>query len=295
MELRELRYFQAVVSAGSVSAAARAIHIAQPALTRQIKALEQEIGVTLLTRHVSGVELTVAGQAFYQDINRLLVGLEEAAHTARMLDAGMSGELSIGVTVMILWVREVSHVLKSFRSAYPEVMLKVNTMLSGPQVAAIEQGTLDAGVLMFPPDNPELDSMSLFQDSLALVAPTDSDLVASPPQKLSDLNEHGFVWFDRENSPAYHDHLLDYFHQQEFMPNIIEKGSDAVTMLSLVASGVGCTIVPKMTLNGMPAGLTTIEVSDLCLPIDLQLVWRKGNTNPVLRHLLDIAREEHGN
>jgi DNA-binding transcriptional LysR family regulator len=293
VELRQLRYFQAIVEAQSFSAAARQIHIAQPALTRQIKALESELGVSLLERHVGGIRLTPAGSAFYRDIAEILADLESATNIAKMIEKGMQGEISLGVTVMILWVKELSDILKSFRSSYPDVMLKINTLLSGPQVQAIEIGKLDAGILMFPPKHPNFGYVNIYQDSLALVAPSESPLAQHPPKRLKDINNYGFVWFDRVNSPMYHDELLSFFHRQEFIPNVIEKGSDAVTMLSLVASGVGCTIVPRVTLNGMPEGLTIIELDDLTLPIHLQLVWRKDRTSPILDNLINIALKTH--
>ncbi|MZI92856.1 LysR family transcriptional regulator [Vibrio sp. CAIM 722] len=292
MEIRQLRYFIAVARELSFSAAARKIHIAQPALTRQIRSLEESVGVGLLERQARGVTLTPAGKVFLQDAERILSCLEEAKHNAIKTEKGMQGELRMGVTVMLLWVKELSGLLKEFRRRYPKVMLKLNTMLSGPQINALREGNMDLGILIFPPEGEEFGRLKIYQDHLVLVAPVCSEIASNPPQCLADIRDYDFVWFDRENSPNYYDRLIGYFNQCGFTPNIVETGNDSVTMLSVVASGVGCTIVPSSTINECPAGLTVIEVVDLkSLPLDLQLVWRQDCVNPMLDNMIKVAHE----
>ncbi|RQW61368.1 LysR family transcriptional regulator [Vibrio viridaestus] len=290
MDLKQIHYFHAIAVARSFSAAARAIHIAQPALTRQIKLLEEDIGCPLFLRHSSGVELTPAGEIFLQDTQDVLAQLDKAKNKAKKVGQGLEGQLSIGVTVMILWLEQINQLLKRYRKAFPAVMLDVDTLLSGPQLDAILKGRLDAGILMLPPALPELNSMILYEDSLALVVPSDSPLLEQKPRYLRDIQDWGFIWFEREKSPIFHDQLLQFFAQRRLEPRIIEKGSDAITMLSLVASGVGCTIVPRTVLKGLPSGLSIIELEDLNLPINIELVWRKDSQSAVLEHFIEIAK-----
>ncbi len=291
MELRQLRYFCAVAEAGSLSGAAKNIHIAQPALTRQIKLLEQELEFALFIRRANGVQFTVAGEAFYNDISMMLSQLDVSARKAKLLAKGMQGELHLGVTVMMLWQETVSEMLRQFRSHYQHVMLHVTTLLSGGQVNAIKQGHLDAGVVMFAPQDESLESLQIYQDTLVLVVPDNSTLLALGPRKLADIGDYDFVWFDRNNSPAYHEHLFRFFRSRGFNPYVVEQGSDAVTALSLVASGVGCTIVPRSVLRTMPTGLNVIELEDLTLPLDISLVWRKDSICAPLQRLIEIARD----
>jgi DNA-binding transcriptional LysR family regulator len=299
MELKQLRYFIAVVNECSFSEAARQIHIAQPALTRQVRALEEELGVQLLIRMSRGVELTAAGQAFYDDAQEILDHLMRAEQKARLVDQGHTGELIVGITVMLLWVQGVSEFLKIFRTRFPKVVLKMNTKLSGPQINALHRGQQDMGLLFFPPPDSGLDSIKLYTDHLVLVTQSDSEMAKNPPKKLSDIGQHSFIWFDREATPYYHDHLISHFHQNGFVPNVIERGSDNATMLSLVASGVGCTIVPRISTFNLPPGLLSLELDDLDLPLELMLVWRRDLISPIIHNMINVAQEcsfnyEHG-
>lgn len=297
MDLRQLRYFLAVVKAGSFSAAARQIHIVQPALTRQIRALEEDVGAKLLHREARGISLTEAGRAFMRDTEAILEQLDQAAEKARKIEQGQVGELMLGVTAMHLWVPGLMQFLKTFRTRHPEVMLKLNTILSGPQIDAIQRGQLDAGLLFFPPqDDDQLNTLKLYTDRLVLVTQSESKLAQSPPRRLADLGEEGFVWFDREMTPNYHDQLISHFQHCGFTPNVVEKGNDNATMLSLVASGIGCTLLPRLTLAGAPPGVVSIELEDLDFPLDLMLTWRRDSLNPVTRNLIALAKEHvaHG-
>lgn len=291
MEIRQIRYFIAVAHELSLSAASRKIHIAQPALTRQIQALEHSVGVELLTRTARGVALTNAGKVFLRETERLLVDLEEAKNKAVLTDQGMIGELRVGTTIMLLWVAELSVLLKAFRERYPKVMLKLNTMLSGPQMDALRDDTIDMGVVIFPPDDPQFERLTLYRDHLVFVVPDSSPILANPPHLLRDLCHYDFVWFDQENSPNYHEQLGKYFYQHGFHPNIVETGNDSMTMLAIVASGVGCTIVPRSTVSESMAGVRILELDDLqALPLDLQLVWKKGTQNPMLDNMIQLAK-----
>jgi len=291
MDLKQLRYYIAVVDECSFSAAARRIHIAQPALTRQVRALEEELGVKLLKRMARGVKVTAAGQAFYDDIQKILHQLMRAEQKARLIDQGNIGELVVGITVMHLWIKGVTEFLRAFRTRFPEVMLKLNTMLSGPQVTALQRGQLDVGLLFFPPPDSNLDTIKLYTDRLVLVTQSDSELAKKPPKKLADIGQQGFIWFDREATFNYHDHLISHFHQNNFIPNVIERGSDNATMLSLVASGMGCTIVPRMATSNLPSGIIALELDDLDLPLELMLVWRRDLVTPTIQNMIDVARK----
>ena len=291
MDIKQLRYFVEVVNKGSFSEAARQIYIAQPALTRKIHALEKEIGVKLLIRTSRGVQLTTAGEVFYKDVQQILRQLIEAEQKVRLFDQGYTGELVIGSTVMLLWVQELSEFLHIFRARFPQVILKMNTMLSGPQITSLQCGQLDVGLLFFPPTDSCLGSIRIYTDRLVLVTHSNSPMAKNPPKKLADIGQHGFIWFDREVTFNYYDHLMNHFHQNGFVPNVVERGSDNAAMLSLVASGVGCTILPKMSTFNLPPGIVLIELNDLDLPMELMLVWRRDSITPMIRNMVNIAME----
>ncbi|MCC4264767.1 LysR family transcriptional regulator [Oceanimonas baumannii] len=290
MDFKQLKYFIAIAEEGSMSSAARNIPIAQPALTRQIRLLEESVGAALFTRSQKGIVLTQAGESFYRDTKRLLNEFELAKRNASAIASGRLGTLSLSVTVMHLWVPQITELISQFRHAYPDISIKIFSLLSGPQVDAIRQGRLDIGMLFFPPeDDDELSSRCLYKDRLVLVTSKGSRLATQLPNKLADLNGEDFIWFDRAASPAYHDKLIHSFQKVGFTPHVIQEGADNATMMSLVATGMGCTILPEMTMAGAPPGVISHRIPDLTLELPLMLVWRKDSRNPALHPLIDMA------
>ncbi|MGO2020698.1 MAG: LysR family transcriptional regulator [Psychrobacter sp.] len=295
MDLKQLVYFDAVVNEGSFSQAARQIYIAQPALSRKIRALEKDLGVKLLIRTSQGVQLTAAGEVFHRDIKQILNQLTHAEQKIRLFEQGQAGEIVIGRTVMLLWVKELAEFFHVFRTRFPQVILKMNTMLSGPQIKSLQQGQIDVGLLFFPPTDSCLNAIKVHTDRLVLVMHSSSPLAKNPPKKLADIGQHDFIWFDREATCNYHDHLINHFHQNGFFPNVVERGSDNAAMLTLVSSGVGCTIVPEMSTVNLPSNVVSIGLNDLDLPMELMLVWRRGSMSPTVKNMISIAMEHSSN
>lgn len=290
MDFKQLRYFLSVVEEGAISSAAKRIPIAQPALTRQLRLLEESVGATLLLRSRQGIRLTAAGEAFHVEASRLLREFEQAKANARRIAAGQLGQLRLGVTVMHLWAPQVVQLLNAFREQYPDVTLKVMSLLSAPQIDALKRQQLDAGLLFFPPaDDAELDSHTLYEDRLVLVTSTGSRLASDPPRRLADLNGEDFIWFERSATPAYHDKLIHAFQRRGFTPHVVQEGTDNATMLCLVAAGMGCTILPEMTMSGAPEGVVWHRLEDLDLPLPLKLVWRRDTNLPAVHRLIEVA------
>ncbi|WP_163575521.1 LysR family transcriptional regulator [Halomonas faecis] len=290
MDFKQLRYFTTVVEEGSISAAAKRIPLAQPALSRQLQLLEESVGAALLMRSRHGIRLTAAGEAFHGEVRRLLSEFEQAKRNARRIADGWLGQLRLGVTVMHLWVPQIVRLLNDFRQRHPEVTLKVVSLLSAPQIESIRRNRLDAGMLFFPPeDDDELCSHCLYEDRLVLVTSTGSPLAESPPRRLADLNGEDFIWFERSATPTYHDKLIHAFQRRGFTPHVVQEGADNATMLCLVAAGMGCTILPEMTMAGAPEGVVCHSLDDLDLALPLMLVWRRDASLPAVHRLIEVA------
>ncbi|MGQ7248840.1 LysR family substrate-binding domain-containing protein [Halomonas sp. V046] len=143
-----------------------------------------------------------------------------------------------------------------------------------------------------PPDDDELCSHCLYEDRLILVTSAGSRLAEHPPRRLSDLNSEGFIWFERSASPVYHDKLIHAFQRRGFTPHVVQEGTDNATMLCLVAAGMGCTILPEMTMAGAPDGVVSHRLTDLDLTLPLMLVWRRDASLPAVRRLIEIAESQ---
>lgn len=293
MEFRQLRYFLAIVDAGSVSAASRRIHIAQPALTRQMKLLEEDLETQLFERHSRGISLTMTGRALVEYAEELLGRHDELKGKLTALGRGMTGRLSLAVTVTHLWMPQVSALLRDFRQRYPSVAMEVAPLLSGPQLERLREGTLDAGLLYLGrDDSSEIASLKVRDDRLLLALPTDSHWASHPPERLSQLEHTDFVWAFRHISPEYHDQVTRHFQRLNFHPRVVQYGADNIAILSMVSAGLGITVVPDSACaNPMPGVVfQRMEELERCV-MPLHLAWRADNDSPTVANLAALVKE----
>ncbi|WP_432695253.1 LysR family transcriptional regulator [Marinobacterium sp. YM272] len=293
MEFRQLQYFIAVVEEGSVTGASRRVHVAQPALTRQIKLLEDSLGTQLFTRHAQGMQLTITGRALYEDAQELLERREQVIARLSAIGNGRSGKLSLGITVTHLWVPLVAQLLGEYRERYEGVAFEVFPLLSGPQMERLQQAKLDAGILYLGDEIPTGISTKLMHvDSLILAVPEASPLATKPPARLADLSGEPFVWGVRSASPGYFDRLLGHFSRYNFTPRVTQYGADNIVALSMVAAGLGIAIVPASANTTLIPGVRFIRLAELdeC-EMPLGLAWRTDNDSPPLANLIALVEE----
>ncbi|GAA0582366.1 LysR family transcriptional regulator [Halomonas salifodinae] len=293
MEFRQLHYFVAVVEAGSVSAASRRVHVAQPALTRQIRLLEEDLETRLFERHARGMRLTVAGQALYEEAQALLDRRTRLRARLTALGQGVVGKVSLGVTVTHLWVPEVAGLLRRYRDRYPRVAFEVFPLLSGPQLERLREGRLDAGILYLDDGgHPGLEARRLEEDHLILAVPEGSSWAEAPPARLSDLAEADFVWGFRSASPVYYDRMQTHFQRLGFHPRVVQYGADNIAILSMVAAGLGIAILPAASRCHPMPGIRFVELAELrACEMPLWFAWRADNDAPALRNLVALVTQ----
>ncbi|MDN3558055.1 LysR family transcriptional regulator [Halomonas maura] len=296
MEFRQLEYFVAVVETGSISAASRRVHVAQPALTRQMRLLEEDVGTRLFERHARGVRLTVAGRALHDEAIQLLDDRAQIKARLTALGSGLSGKLSLGITVTHLWVPEVAQLMGQYRTRYPGVAFEVFPLLSGPQLERLREGSLDAGILYLDgPDHPGLDMRPLQHDHLILAVPERSPWASMPPSSLNELKDADFVWGFRSASPVYYDRMLAHFQRLGFSPRVVQYGADNITILSMVAAGLGIAIVPSASSAHPMPGIRFLRLPELdrC-DMPLWMAWRSANDSPALHNWIGLVDEVVG-
>jgi DNA-binding transcriptional LysR family regulator len=296
MDIRQLRYFLAVAENRSISEASRALYIAQPALTKQLHSLEDELGVQLLTRLPRGVELTPAGRQFFDDAARLIEDLEAAKLRAKRAEMGRLGSISVGITVQHSLLPVVGEILRAFKATASDVTVSLRPVLSGPQAEQIRAGELDVGFLFFRPvDDPTLCGFPVYSEKLVVAMPNTAAWTDNPPRRLSDLKGRDFIWFPRRSTPLYYDQLIACFRRAGFSPSIAMEGDDNMAVLSLVVAGMGCSVLPEMAKLHAPASVRFVSLDDLDLRIPLELCWRSGNESPVVSQFIEVARASLGN
>ncbi|QJQ97171.1 LysR family transcriptional regulator [Halomonas sp. PA5] len=291
MEFRQLSYFVAIVEAGSISAASRQVHVAQPALTRQIKLLEEDLQARLFDRHARGMQLTLAGRALYEEAIVLLDARTQIKARLTALGSGLTGKLSLGITVTHLWVPQVAELLGSYRQRYPHVAFEVFPLLSGPQLDRLREDTLDAGILYLDnADQPGLETRPLQHDHLILAVPEASVWAKAPPRTLEEVKHADFVWGFRSASPAYYDRMVAHFQRLQFEPRVVQYGADNITILSMVAAGLGIAIVPSASSCHPMPGIRFLRIKalDAC-DMPLWMAWRKTNESPALQNLIKLV------
>src|ERR1700674_2579593 len=291
MELRHLRYFVAVGEEQHYGRAAERLHVAQPALSRQIQDLEQEIGVRLFDRLPRGVRLSAAGGSFLDDARRILQQVNEAAMRAGRVARGQSGTLRVGFTESASWHGVVPDSLRHFRAMQPEAELQLYPSASLEQMDAVRSGRLDTGfVFSMPKSDSDLDQLLVAVHNLVLAAPKGHPLTKIRKLRLRQLNDMPFVWFPRRQSPGYYDRLMQTcFRGGLKTPNIVQEAVDQATMLSLVSCRLGVAFVSEPPRWRHQAGVVLLPVEDLNLPLPLSLIWRKDNASPLLaRFLADV-------
>lgn len=290
MELRQIRYFTAVAKLGSISQAAQELHIAQPALTRQIQKLEEDVGVILLERTGRGVKPTDAGAQFLIDAEKLLDDAITARQRAVRASRGECGNLSLALPVIQNASPSITELLKRFKKEAPHVGITLHHLISEVQLAMIAQGQLDAGFLLFRPQNdPLFDGVPVFKERMLFAYPSEWTWPDNKkPEYLRDLQDLDFIWIPRTAAPAWHDRLIHCFFDAGFTPRSVMQGVDAVSMLTLVSAGMGCTIVAEGTRYLAPTNVAFLPLKDLNLEQEWELVWRKNRCSEVLKRLISM-------
>jgi DNA-binding transcriptional LysR family regulator len=293
MELRHLRYFVAVGEEQHYGRAAERLHVAQPALSRQIQDLEEEIGVKLFERLPRGVKISAAGISFLDDVRRILQQVNDATIRAGRVARGQSGTLRVGFTESASWHGVVPDSFRQFRSTQPDAELQLYPSASVEQIHAVRSGHLDAGfVFSMSKADPDLDQLLVAIHHLVLAVPRGHPLTKVRKLRLRDMSDSAFVWFPRRQSPAYYDRLMQECSRGGLRtPQIVQEAVDQATILSLVSCRLGVAFVSDATRWRCPAGVILLPVADLNLPLSFSLVWRKDNTSPLLSRFVADVRQ----
>ncbi|MEM7753009.1 MAG: LysR family transcriptional regulator [Pseudomonadota bacterium] len=290
MELRHLRYFVAVADHGGISHAAERLRIAQPAVSRQMRDLETELGVDLLSRTGRRVVLTDAGRDFADRARALLAASDEAVQKARRIDKGEAGCLRIGLLESASWAGHLPLALSRYARAYPDVRLDIVPMGSVAQIDALMSEKIDAGFI-YRQDNlseKALMAMSLRVDDVVLAASVDLDFEKDGALDLDDIDGLPIIAFPRPAAPAYHDALFSGLAKIGFDPIIVQEAENETTILSLVSAGVGCAFVNSANMQRPPKRVQFRQVTGLSVPIEFLFVTRKqpGNLTERLRQIV---------
>lgn len=283
-----MRYFVAVGEEEHYGRASRRLRVAQPALSRQIQDLEEEVGFKLFDRLPRGVKLNPAGKLFLEDVKRILQEVSDATVRAGRVARGRSGTLRVGFTENSSWRGVVPDSFRRFREQQPDAELQLQPASSLEQLDAIRSGRLDAGFANFmPTTDPELDQLTVAVNPIELAVPKRHPLTKEKKLRLRDLAEAAFVWFPRRAGPALYDRLMHECYRGGLgSPRIVQEGLNEATILSLVSTALGVGWVLGSARWRCPETVVILSVVDLNVRVRLALAWRRDNTSPLLARFI---------
>jgi DNA-binding transcriptional LysR family regulator len=290
MDLRQLRSFVSVAELEHFRHAADRLRIAQPVLSRHIKALEDELATPLFERLPRGVRLTDAGRALLEDARSILADVEAAADRARRVSRGETGTLRVTFTEVGSWQGIFPDTVRAFREAYPMVTLVLQALSSGAQQHGVQAGEIDVGFMYELGDAaPDLERRTVQVDSVMLALPASHRLAPRKTVRLRDLVNEPFVWNIPRTNPRYDQALNAACHGQGFAPRIVQEVSNSATVLSLIGVGIGVGFVPGMMRWRLQEGVILRPVADLAMPFRTDIAWRRDNQSPPLRRFVALA------
>ena len=291
MELRHLRYFVVVGEEEHFGRAADRLHVVQPALTRQVRQLEEELGCALFERLKRGVRLTEAGKSFLEEARRLLSDLERTVDRTKLIAQGKVGRLRVGFADIATYSGELASILRDFRAKWPDVRLELFPSSSVTAGEQLRDRDVDvAFVYLFPANLSELKTHKICSDRWVLALPQAHRLVKSKQVRLGDLRGEPFVWFPRTVAAPLYDRILFKCHAAGLTLNIVQEGNSLTTIMSLVAGGIGLSFTIKSAERMKPDKVVLREVEDLRLNLEFYAIWRADNKLPALWKFIEIVR-----
>ncbi|WP_313651597.1 LysR family transcriptional regulator [Pantoea sp.] len=273
IELRHLRYFVAVAEELHFGRAAQRLNISQPPLSQQIIQLEAETGAKLFHRTNRSVQLTAAGAQLLSDARAILSQVEQAAERAARLHRGEEGELRIGFTSSAPFTAVVSDALYRFRQSWPQVHIQMQEINTRQQLAPLLDGRLDLGVMRNTSLPAGLHHQLLLSEPLFAVVHKAHPLADAARIPVSALASEPFVFFDPQGGTALYSDILALLHRYQIKPYITQEVGEAMTILGLVATGLGVSILPASFRRARLSDLVWLPLTEEDAISELWLVW----------------------
>jgi DNA-binding transcriptional LysR family regulator len=282
MDLHHLRSVLAVADQLHFGRAARLRHLTQPALSKQIRQLEDEIGGPLFIRGRSGVVLTALGRAFVEDARFLVRSADQTLIRSQRAARGEVGTLRIafGIATADLVARAIAR----FRKLRADVQIELEDMSTTGQIEALRAGLLDFGFIRLPaPD--DLASRLVVRERLVVAVPRER-------ARTITWQDEPFILLPRAVSPSFHDHILRVCAELGVQPRAVQQARELATVLAFVAAGVGVSLVPASAVAGRGARIRALPLPSKLAVWSIGAVWRRDYADPTLAVFRDVVDAE---
>jgi len=294
MELRQIRSFLSIAETLHFGRTAELIHLSQPALSLQIRALEEEVGVRLLERNRRKTTLTAAGVAFRDEAAHALSHLDQAIRRAKLAANGKLGLLRIGF-ISTAGSEIVPDIFRQFKELNPEVEFSLRAITTADQVQMLETGSLDIGFLRLPiGEHPALDVVTVHRERFVLVVPASHKLAKRKKVRLSDVSDQEFVMYARTYAPGFHDLIFGILRDAGIVPNVSQTAAEISTVISLVVAHMGIALLPASAVKHSAAPVVACEIVDQIPMSEIGMAVSKGVRPAIVDNFRSFALEKLG-
>ena len=289
-DLRRLRYFVAVAETLHFGRAAARLAMSQPPLSRQIQALESELGTPLFRRNKRRVELTDAGSWLLEEARRMLSEAASLPARTRRAASGESGRLALGFISAVDY-SILPGLLGAYRKSHPGVTLELRELTGDVQLRELHDGRIDAGMLLAPLNDPSLATLPLLREPLLAALPASDPLARQrTPLPVGALADRSFVIFPRAAAPALYDAIVEFCRRAGFSPRIAQEAIQMQTIVSLVSAGLGVALVPSSLRKLRRQGVVYRDLDRDSPRLTVLLAWRAANRSASLAQFVAAAR-----
>ena len=288
LELRHIRYFLAVAEDLHFRKAAERLFISQPGLSRQIKQMEEELGVKLFERHNRKVVLTKPGMYLKKELTRNLKDLDQIFDHAKLLNEGIGGDLKLGYVGSAIQ-KVIPELLVKFRKKHSRIIFTLKEMDNEKQIEGLLSSDIDIGFVRLERLPKGLESKVILREPFCLVLPREHEIDHSNFTGLDQFKEESFILFDPDYSAAYYEKVMQIFDDSNFVPIVSHNTVHASSIFKLVENNFGISIVPESLKVENNKKLKFIKLDMIPQRTSLTVVWNKNNTNPVLEKFLKFV------
>ncbi|MGJ8745918.1 LysR family transcriptional regulator [Polaribacter sp.] len=287
IELRHIRYFLAVAEELHFRKAAEKLFISQPGLSRQIKILEEELGVVLFKRHNRKVVLTTVGVYLKKEFSQQLKTITNTLETAKLMQDGKKGELKIGYVGSAMQ-DVIPNLLINFEKKNPNILFNLKEIDNQKQIEDLLSFSLDIGFVRLERAPRTLEIKTILIENFCLVLPKNHFINAHNFESLAQFKAASFILFDAKYSASYHEKVMQIFDDCGFSPLISHNTIHSSSIFKLVENNFGISIVPKSLAHKRGYKIKFIELDKIAQKTKLSILWNKKNGNPILKDILEL-------
>lgn len=291
MDLKQMRYFLAVAEERNFTRAAERLHMAQPPLTRQIQALEEDIGAALFVRSARGVSLTEAGHALLAEVPNLLSLAQRAKERAVLASEGQRGRLDVGIFGSGV-LDAIPRILARFHAERPEVHIVLHSLNKGEQVQALRERRISVGFNRLVAPEDDLAVEEVLRESMTVALPVHHPLAKREAVSIPDLSDVPLILYPRLPIAGLAQQVMQAFNREKSVLRVEQEVEDVLTAIALVAGGFGACVTTASTASlRLPGVVYRPLISKHLLEIELSCLYRQSDESPVLSAFVAVVRE----